>query len=202
MNQEASLLHHICRYQFAFHMYCNTIYMEKHGWMQVDLHVVEKSPPATPVAQIDWGPDFMRPESLCPGHLLFSSHWCNRVDTISVLSSSVQSLPAAGHWNRGVYELEAWNDASPVGTVYLQLEFVCHQLKRGFCGKIFFFLSENECFRWYGTCIFCIFSETQTPSYRACYILHFWGSYFTSVIGVVCRNVTRGLLHGDFQQNQ
>ena len=84
------------------------------------------------------GPDFVRPECLCPGHLLFSSHWCNRVDTISALSSSVQSLPAAGHWNRGVYELEAWNDASPVGMVYLQLEFICHQLKRGFCGKNFF----------------------------------------------------------------
>ena len=149
------------------------------------------------------GPDFVRPE-LCPGHLLFSSHWCNWVATISALSSSsVQSLPAAGHRNRGVYELEAWNDASPVGTVYLQLESVYHQLKRDFCGKNhFLFLSENECFRWYGTCIFCIFSETQTPSYRACYILHFWGSYFTSVIGVVCRDVTRGLLHGDLQQNQ
>ena len=82
----------------------------------------------------------MRPECLCPGHLLFSSRWCNRVDIISALSSSsVQSLPAAGHRNRGVYELEAWNDASPVSTVYLQLESVYHKLKRDFRGKNHFF---------------------------------------------------------------
>ena len=41
--------------------------------MQVDL--VEESPPSTPVAQINRGPDFVRPGSLCPGHLSFSSHW-------------------------------------------------------------------------------------------------------------------------------
>ena len=93
--------------------------------MQVDL--VEESPPATPMAQIEQGPDFMRPEpSLYPGHLSFSSHWYNRLDSTSALSSFVQSLP--GHWNRRVYELEAWNDTSPVSTVYLRSESICHQL--------------------------------------------------------------------------
>ena len=29
---------------------------------------------------------------------------------------------------QGVYELEEWNYDPPVGTVFLQLEFVCHQL--------------------------------------------------------------------------
>ena len=82
----------------------------------------------------------------------------------------------------------------------------------------FCFLSENECLDGMElayiyiyiynqkkdyTYIYIIFSESKTPSYRAFYILHFFkGSYFTSVIGVVCRDVTRGLLHGDLQQNQ
>ena len=58
------------------------------------------------------------------------------VDTTSArLSSSfVQSLP--GHWNRGVYKQEAWNDASPVGTVYLQLDSVCDQLIGGVVARL------------------------------------------------------------------
>ena len=36
---------------------------------------------------------------------------------------------------------------------------------------IFCFLCENECLD--GIELAYIFSETQTPSYRACYILHF-----------------------------
>ena len=60
---------------------------------------------------------------------------CMRVDTTSArLSSFIQSLP--GRWNRGVYEQEAWNDASPVGTVYLQLDSVCHQLIGGVVARL------------------------------------------------------------------
>ena len=71
-------------------------------------------------------------------------------------------------------------------------------LNGGFRGKKSFFfcflVKMNVWMVW--TCIyFCNFSATQTPSYRACYILYFWGSYFTSVVGVVCCDVTRGLLH-------
>ena len=73
-----------------------------------------------------------------------------------------------------------------------------------FVAKIIFcFLSENECLNGMEPVyIFVFFSETQTPSYTACYILYFWRSYFTSVTGMVCHDVTRGLLHGDLQQNQ
>ena len=47
--------------------------------------------------------------------------------------------------------------------------------------------------------IYLFYSATQIPSYRAFFFLHFCGS---SVIGVVCCDVTRGLLHGYLQQNQ
>ena len=60
---------------------------------------------------------------------------CMRVDTTSArLSSFVQSLP--GRWNRGVYKQETWNDASPVGMVYLQLDSVCHQLIGGVVARL------------------------------------------------------------------
>ena len=36
----------------------------------------------------------------------------------------------------GVYEQEAWNDASFVGTVYLQLESVFHQLIGGVVARL------------------------------------------------------------------
>ena len=97
-------------------------YTEKHGWMQVD--VVEESSLAIPVAQIDQGPDFVRPDvSLSPGHviILLTLFLCMRVDTTNAPSSSfVQSLP--GHWDRGIDELEGmewhflcWHGVSPVG---------------------------------------------------------------------------------------
>ena len=62
---------------------------------------VEESPPATLVAQIDRGPDFVRPdESLCPCKqliVLLTLVLCMRVDTTNArLSSSFfESLP--GH---------------------------------------------------------------------------------------------------------
>ena len=61
---------------------------------------------------------------------------CMRVDTTSARMSSsfFESLP--GHWNRGVYKQEAWNDASFVDTVYLQLESVCHQLIGGVVARL------------------------------------------------------------------
>ena len=103
-----------------------------HDWMQ--------SPPATLVAQIDRGPDFARPdESLCAQatYRYPQSHYSCALGWISAWlrsSSFFESLP--GSWNRGVYEQEAWNDVSFVGTVYLQLESVFHQLIGGVVARL------------------------------------------------------------------
>ena len=85
-----------------------------------------------------------------------------------------------------------------------------YSLKGGFCGKksfFLFFFCENECLDgmepvYIYIYIYFFFPEAQLPSDRAFYFLHFWESYLTSIINVVCRDVTRGLLHGDLQQNQ
>ena len=42
-------------------------------------------------------------------------------------------------------------------------------------------------------CIFNFYTETQTPSYKAFYILHFCESYFTFVIGMICRDIRGGI---------
>ena len=46
---------------------------------------------------------------------------------------------------------------------------------------------------WYGTCIY-IFLSHKHP------VIELAICCFTSVIGVVCHDATRGLLHGDLQQ--
>ena len=101
--------------------------------MQVHVDLVEESPPATPVPQINRGPDFVRPESLCPGHLSFSSHWSIHAAQVSVQQGRYmyynctvffRSVTAWLLEQRGLKVRGIWNDTSPVGTVYLQLESV------------------------------------------------------------------------------
>ena len=83
--------------------------------MQVDL--VEESPPATPVACETW---VFVPRPIVLLTLHGATGWILTV----FFFHSVTTWPL----KQRVYKLEAWNDASPVGTVYLKLESVCHQL--------------------------------------------------------------------------
>ena len=57
-----------------------------------------------------------------------------------------------------------------------EITYFMRKLKGGFRGKNLFFclLSENECLDGMEPVyILVFFSETQTPSYTACYILYF-----------------------------
>ena len=97
--------------------------------MQVHVDLVEESPPATPVPQINRGPDFVRPKSLCPAHL-FSSHWSIHAAQVSVQqggymyykctvffrSVTAWLLEQRGLRVRGMeWHFSCWYGVSPVG---------------------------------------------------------------------------------------
>ena len=59
-------------------------------------------------------------------------------------------------------------------------------------------------FGWYGTCIYFLyfFWRHKHLVIELSMFCFSEGAIFTFIIGVVCCDVTRRLLHGDFQQDQ